>query len=50
MIKDYYKCKRCKHKCLESEIFNKPIKFCPLCHLALVLQNQKVQNDIDIID
>ena len=50
MMKGYYKCKRCKHKCLESEIYNKPIKFCPLCHLALDLQNQQVQNDVDIMD
>ena len=48
MMKGYYKCKRCKHKCLESEIYKKPIKYCPLCHLTLDLPNQKVQNDDDI--
>ena len=33
--KDYFKCKRCKHKSLKSEVLNKCIKFCPLCHVSL---------------
>ncbi len=33
--KDYFKCKRCKHKSLKSEIYGKKIKHCPMCHVFL---------------
>ena len=33
--KDYFKCKRCSHKTLKSEIIGKNIKHCPMCHVYL---------------
>ena len=37
--RDYFKCKRCKHKALKSEVLKKCIKFCPLCHVSLDITN-----------
>ena len=33
----YFKCKRCKHKCLKNEVYNKNVKYCPLCHVVLYI-------------
>ncbi len=35
--KDYFKCKRCKHKSMKSEVINRKTKCCALCHIALDL-------------
>lgn len=32
LAKEYYTCKTCKHKALESELNYLKLKHCPLCH------------------
>lgn len=32
LAKEYYTCKTCKHKALESELLYLKLKHCPLCH------------------
>jgi len=39
--KDYYTCKACKHKMIESEIYNEKINYCPLCHVVIDFKNLK---------
>ena len=36
--KEYYTCKNCKHKMIESEIDRMDLKFCPLCHVKIVIE------------
>ena len=36
-IKNYYKCRTCKHKLLNDEIKRKGLKFCSLCHSKIVV-------------
>ena len=36
--KDYYICKGCKHKIIQSEIKLQSIKNCPLCHTPIIQQ------------
>ena len=43
--KDYFKCKRCKHKSLKSEVMKKMIKNCPLCHVSLDVMNQQTHKE-----
>ena len=43
-IKDYYKCKTCKHKLLNEEIEKLGLKFCALCHSKIIIQKKNVKN------
>jgi len=45
MHRDYFKCKRCKHKSLKTEVMKKMIKHCPLCHISLDVSNQETHKD-----
>lgn len=36
--KEYYTCKNCKHKMIESEIDRQNLKYCPLCHVKIVIE------------
>ena len=42
--KGYFKCKRCKHRSLESEVLKNGIKNCALCHLKLDIK-KVIKND-----
>lgn len=36
--KEYYTCKNCKHKIIESEIDRQNLKYCPLCHVKIIIE------------
>lgn len=43
--REYFKCKRCKHKCLKNEVYNKSVKYCPLCHVVLDISKAESNKD-----
>ena len=36
ITKNYFKCKRCRHKSLKIEAIRKSIRNCPMCHVSLL--------------
>jgi len=43
--KEYYTCKNCKHKMIESEIDRMNLKYCPLCHVKIVIEVGRKYDD-----
>jgi hypothetical protein len=43
-LKEYVKCKRCKHKSLKTEITSKRIKNCKMCHTKLNINDVETNN------
>ena len=44
LAKEYYSCKTCKHKALESELNYLKLKHCPLCHGKISLNEPSAGN------